>query len=409
MTSPQQPYEGHQQTPHQAVPPNPYALVGEQQEQTRRSRSAQQEQAAQHEQPRVEQHAAPAQYAQHAEQQAQDPQAQQAPPQQQQPQQHGESARVQELRGKLAQVRREVAKSVVGQEPAVTGLIIALLAKGHVLLEGVPGVAKTLLVRTLSSALDLDTKRVQFTPDLMPGDVTGSLIYDAKTGEFEFRRGPVFTNILLADEINRTPPKTQSSLLESMEERQVSVDGVTQPLPTPFMVAATMNPIEYEGTYTLPEAQLDRFLLKLVLDVPERELEVEVLRRHAAGFNPRDLAAAGVTAVLGADDLADAQRAAATTGVSTDVLSYIVDLARATRQSPSVRMGVSPRGTTALLAAAKAWAWLSGYSSVTPDHVQAMVLPVWRHRLQLRPEAELEGIASDAILRSILSSVQVPI
>ncbi|RLQ81577.1 MoxR family ATPase [Mycetocola zhadangensis] len=316
---------------------------------------------------------------------------------------------MQELRGKLAQVRREVAKSVVGQEPAVTGLIIALLAKGHVLLEGVPGVAKTLLVRTLSSALDLDTKRVQFTPDLMPGDVTGSLIYDAKTGEFEFRRGPVFTNILLADEINRTPPKTQSSLLESMEERQVSVDGVTQPLPTPFMVAATMNPIEYEGTYTLPEAQLDRFLLKLVLDVPERELEVEVLRRHAAGFNPRDLAAAGVTAVLGADDLADAQRAAATTGVSTDVLSYIVDLARATRQSPSVRMGVSPRGTTALLAAAKAWAWLSGYSSVTPDHVQAMVLPVWRHRLQLRPEAELEGIASDAILRSILSSVQVPI
>ena len=302
-----------------------------------------------------------------------------------------------------------MAKSVVGQEPAVTGLMIALLAKGHVLLEGVPGVAKTLLVRTLSSALDLDTKRVQFTPDLMPGDVTGSLIYDAKTGEFEFRRGPVFTNILLADEINRTPPKTQSSLLESMEERQVSVDGVTQPLPTPFMVAATMNPIEYEGTYTLPEAQLDRFLLKLVLDVPERELEVEVLRRHAAGFNPRDLAGAGVTAVLGAEDLADAQRAAAATGVSTDVLSYIVDLARATRQSPSVRMGVSPRGTTALLAAAKAWAWLSGYPSVTPDHVQAMVLPVWRHRLQLRPEAALEGIASDVILRSILSSVQVPI
>ncbi|PWC07404.1 AAA family ATPase [Mycetocola zhujimingii] len=321
----------------------------------------------------------------------------------------GEPARVAELREKLVQVRREVAKSVVGQEAAVTGLIIALLAKGHVLLEGVPGVAKTLLVRTLSSALDLDTKRVQFTPDLMPGDVTGSLIYDAKGGEFEFRRGPVFTNILLADEINRTPPKTQSSLLESMEERQVSVDGVTQPLPTPFMVAATMNPIEYEGTYTLPEAQLDRFLLKLVLDIPERELEVEVLRRHAAGFNPRDLSAAGVTAVLGADDLADAQRAAAATGVSADVLGYVVDLARATRQSPSVRMGVSPRGTTALLAAAKAWAWLSGYPSVTPDHVQAMVLPVWRHRLQLRPEAELEGVASDAILRSILTQVQVPI
>jgi MoxR-like ATPase len=380
MTSPQQPYEGHPTPAQGAVPPNPYALVGE----------GQQEQAPQQEPMR---RARPAQSA------AQPEQAQQ----------QGESPRVQELREKLAQVRREVAKSVVGQEPAVTGLIIALLAKGHVLLEGVPGVAKTLLVRTLSSALDLDTKRVQFTPDLMPGDVTGSLIYDAKTGEFEFRRGPVFTNILLADEINRTPPKTQSSLLESMEERQVSVDGVTQPLPTPFMVAATMNPIEYEGTYTLPEAQLDRFLLKLVLDVPERDLEVEVLRRHAAGFNPRDLAAAGVTAVLGADDLAEAQRSAATTRVSADVLAYIVDLARATRQSPSVRMGVSPRGTTALLAAAKAWAWLSGYPSVTPDHVQAMVLPVWRHRLQLRPEAELEGIGSDAILRSILSSVQVPI
>jgi MoxR-like ATPase len=243
----------------------------------------------------------------------------------------------------------------------------------------------------------------------MPGDVTGSLIYDAKTGEFEFRRGPVFTNILLADEINRTPPKTQSSLLEAMEERQVSTDGVTLPLPVPFIVAATMNPIEYEGTYTLPEAQLDRFLLKLVLDVPERDLEVEVLRRHAAGFNPRDLAGAGVTAVLGADDLAEAQLAAETTGVSPDVLSYIVDLARATRRSPSVRMGVSPRGTTALLAAAKSWAWLSGYAWVTPDHVQAMVLPVWRHRLQLRPEAELEGVASDAILRSILQQVQVPI
>lgn len=320
-----------------------------------------------------------------------------------------ESPRIAELREKLAQVRREVGKAVVGQEPAVTGLIIALLAKGHVLLEGVPGVAKTLLVRTLSQALDLDTKRVQFTPDLMPGDVTGSLIYDAKTGEFEFRRGPVFTNIMLADEINRTPPKTQSSLLEAMEERQVSTDGVTLPLPVPFVVAATMNPIEYEGTYTLPEAQLDRFLLKLVLDIPERELEVEVLRRHAAGFNPRDLAGAGVTAVLNAADLAEAQLAAAATGVSPDVLGYIVDLARATRRSPSVRMGVSPRGTTALLAAAKSWAWLSGYSWVTPDHVQAMVLPVWRHRLQLRPEAELEGVGSDAILRSVMQQVQVPI
>jgi MoxR-like ATPase len=318
----------------------------------------------------------------------------------------GDAAR---LRSALAAVRTEVGKAVVGQDGAVTGLIIALLARGHVLLEGVPGVAKTLLVRSLSHALDLDTKRVQFTPDLMPGDVTGSLVYDAQTGGFVFREGPVFTNILLADEINRTPPKTQSALLEAMEERQVSVDGVSRQLPDPFIVAATQNPIEYEGTYALPEAQLDRFLLKLTLDVPERDTEVEVLRRHAAGFNPRDLAGAGVTPVLTASELQAARESAAGVGANPDVLAYIVDLARATRRSPSVKLGVSPRGTTALLAAAKAWAWLSGYESITPDHVQAMLLPVWRHRIQLRPEAELEGVGADAILRSIVQQVQVPI
>ncbi|WP_426623274.1 AAA family ATPase [Leifsonia sp. McL0607] len=313
------------------------------------------------------------------------------------------------LRHALARVRSEVGKAVVGQDGAVTGLMIALLANGHVLLEGVPGVAKTLLVRSLSQALSLSTTRIQFTPDLMPGDVTGSLVYDGQTGGFVFREGPVFTNILLADEINRTPPKTQSALLEAMEERQVSVDGVSRRLPDPFIVAATQNPIEYEGTYTLPEAQLDRFLLKLTLDVPEREVEVEVLRRHAAGFNPRDLAGAGVTPVLDARQLNDARAAAAGVGADPDVLAYIVDLARATRRSPSVQLGVSPRGTTALLAAAKAWAWLSGYDSITPDHVQAMLVPVWRHRIQLRPEAELEGVGADAILRSIVQQVQVPI
>jgi MoxR-like ATPase len=314
-----------------------------------------------------------------------------------------------ELRSAFAQVRTEVGKAVVGQESAVTGLMIALLASGHVLLEGVPGVAKTLLVRALSHALKLETKRIQFTPDLMPGDVTGSLIYDAKAGEFDFREGPVFTNILLADEINRTPPKTQSALLEAMEERQVSVDGVSRKLPIPFLVAATMNPIEYEGTYTLPEAQLDRFLLKLVLDVPERANEVEVLTRHAAGFNPRDLTAAGLKPVLDAKKLAAAQIAVGAVGASADVIGYAVDLARATRQSPSVKLGVSPRGSTALLAASKAWAWLNGFDAITPDHVQAMALPVLRHRIQLRPEAELEGVSPDAILRSILQQVQVPI
>jgi len=313
------------------------------------------------------------------------------------------------LRDAFARLRTEVGKAVVGQDAAVTGLTIALLSGGHVLLEGVPGVAKTLLVRTLSHALNLQTKRVQFTPDLMPGDVTGSLVYDSKAGEFEFRAGPVFTNILLADEINRTPPKTQSALLEAMEERQVSVDGETRKLPVPFMVAATMNPIEYEGTYTLPEAQLDRFLLKLVLDLPERDDEVEVLARHAAGFNPRDLVAAGVTPVLDAAQLALAQAAVARVGASPDVVGYAVDLARATRQSPSVKLGVSPRGAVALLTAAKAWAWLNGFAAITPDHIQAMALPVLRHRIQLRPEAELEGVSPDAILRSILQQVQVPI
>jgi MoxR-like ATPase len=313
------------------------------------------------------------------------------------------------LRASLATVRTEVGKAVVGQDGAVTGLIIALLAGGHVLLEGVPGVAKTLLVRSLSAAMRLDTKRIQFTPDLMPGDITGSAVYDPKSGEFEFREGPVFTNILLADEINRTPPKTQAALLEAMEERQVSADGVTRKLPVPFLVAATMNPIEYEGTYTLPEAQLDRFLLKLVLDLPERDVELEVLRRHAEGFNPRDLAAAGLTPVLDAVTLAAAQADVRTVTVSPDVLGYAVDLARGTRMSPSVKLGVSPRGTTALLAAARAWAWLSGSTGVTPDHIQTMAVPVLRHRIQLRTEAELEGVAPDTVLRSVIQQVQVPI
>jgi MoxR-like ATPase len=314
-----------------------------------------------------------------------------------------------DLRDAFGRVRTEVGKAVVGQDSAVSGLIVALLTGGHVLLEGVPGVAKTLLVRSLSAALDLRTTRVQFTPDLMPGDVTGSVVYDAKAGNFEFRRGPVFTNILLADEINRTPPKTQSALLEAMEERQVTIDGETHALPHPFMVAATQNPVEYEGTYTLPEAQLDRFLLKLVLDLPARDSEVEVMQRHADGFNPRDLAGAGLTAVLGVDDITAARALVAEVGASAELLGYIVDLARATRQSPSVKLGVSPRGTTALLAAAKAWAWLQGAEAITPDHVQAMLLPVWRHRIALRPEAELEGVSADTILRAIVAQIQVPL
>ena len=307
----------------------------------------------------------------------------------------------------LTAVRAEVAKAVVGQDAAVTGLVIALLCRGHVLLEGVPGVAKTLLVRTLARSLELDSKRIQFTPDLMPGDVTGSLVFDSRSAQFSFREGPVFTNLLLADEINRTPPKTQASLLEAMEERQVSVDGRAMKLPDPFLVIATQNPVEYEGTYPLPEAQLDRFLLKLLLPLPERDAEIEVLRRHATGFDPRDLAAAGVAAVASAADLRAARADAAK--VSADqVLGYVVDLARATRRSPSVSLGVSPRGATALVATARAWAWLSGRSFVTPDDVKALAHPTWRHRLQLRPEAELEGVSAEGVLDGVLAAVPVP-
>ena len=312
------------------------------------------------------------------------------------------------LRGALAGVRAEVAKAVVGQDAAVTSLLIALLCRGHVLLEGVPGVAKTLLVRTLSAALDLDTSRVQFTPDLMPGDVTGSLVYDARSAEFSFREGPVFTNLMLADEINRTPPKTQASLLEAMEERQVSVDGTPRPLPEPFLVIATQNPVEYEGTYPLPEAQLDRFLLKVMLPIPERDQEIEVLRRHAAGFSPRDLAGAGVRPVADRAVLDAARDRVARVQVAPEILAYAVDLCRATRMSPSLSLGVSPRGATALLATARAWAWLSGRDYVTPDDVKALAHPTLRHRVQVRPEAELEGVTPETVLSTVLANVPVP-
>jgi MoxR-like ATPase len=313
-----------------------------------------------------------------------------------------------DAREALIRVRAEVAKAVVGQDAAVTGLVIALLCRGHVLLEGVPGVAKTLLVRALSAALQLQTTRVQFTPDLMPGDVTGSLVYDARTAEFSFRQGPVFTNLLLADEINRTPPKTQASLLEAMEERQVSIDGRPRPLPEPFVVAATQNPVEYEGTYPLPEAQLDRFLLKLAMPLPPREVELEVLARHASGFDPRDLAAAGIRPVAGPEQLAAGVAATRSVTVGPEVMGYIVDLVRATRSSPSLSLGVSPRGATALLSTSRAWAWLSGRGYVTPDDVKALARPTLRHRIQLRPEAELEGTTVDGVLDTVLGSVPVP-
>src|SRR4051812_1975230 len=311
-------------------------------------------------------------------------------------------------RAAVLAVREEVGKVVVGQEGVLSGVVAALLVRGHVLLEGVPGVAKTLLVKTVAASLDLDFKRVQFTPDLMPSDVIGQTIYEQRTGDFRFRDGPVFTNLLLADEINRTPPKTQSALLEAMEERQVSVEGGARPLPVPFMVVATQNPVEYEGTYPLPEAQLDRFLFKLVVPYPTAEQELAIVGRHDEGLDPHDVAGAGVRAVAGLADLDRARAEVDAIRVELPVQQYIVSIARATRESPSLSLGVSPRGATMLLHAAKAWAWLAGKDFVTPDEVKAVARPTLRHRIQVRPEVELEGVTPDGVLDGVLATVPVP-
>jgi MoxR-like ATPase len=305
-------------------------------------------------------------------------------------------------------LRDEVGKVVVGQEGALSGLVAALLVRGHVLLEGVPGVAKTLLVKTLAAALDLDFARLQFTPDMMPSDVTGQSILDQSRGDFRFREGPVFTNLLLADEINRTPPKTQAALLEAMEERQVTVEGSSRTLPDPFVVVATQNPVEYEGTYPLPEAQLDRFMFKLLMGYPSFEQETAVLDRHHRGLDPHDVAAAGVRAVAGVADLERARLEVDAVAVEPTVMQYLVALCRATRETPSVQLGVSPRGATALLHASKAWAWLSGRAYLTPDEIKAVAKPTLRHRLLIRPELELEGTTPDGVLDSILASVPTP-
>ncbi len=307
----------------------------------------------------------------------------------------------------LAAVRAEIGKVVVGQDGIVSGLLTALLVGGHVLLEGVPGVAKTLLVKTMATALDLRFSRVQFTPDLMPADLTGQLVLDP-SGGLRFREGPVFTNLLLADEINRTPPKTQSALLEAMEERQVSIDGQARLLPDPILVVATQNPIEYEGTYPLPEAQLDRFLFKLSVEYPTEAEEYELLARHHHGLDPRHPAAAGVRPVLTPARLAAARRAAASVVVEPVVLQYLVALVRATRDTPSTQLGASPRAAVALLAAAKAWAWLSGRSYVTPDEIKIVCKPALRHRVSVRPELAVEGVTTDAVLDRVLASVPSP-
>jgi MoxR-like ATPase len=242
----------------------------------------------------------------------------------------------------------------------------------------------------------------------MPSDVIGQVIFDSKTGSFRFREGPVFTNVLLADEINRTPPKTQAALLEAMEERQVSIEGAAHPLPVPFVVVATQNPVEYEGTYPLPEAQLDRFLFKLLVQYPSAEQEQVVLERHDRGLDPHDLAAAGIRPVATAHDLEAARLEVDELRVEPPVMAYIVQLARATRSSPSLTLGVSPRGAAMVLHAAKAWAWLAGRDFVTPDEVKAVAKPCLRHRIQLKPELELEGVTADGVLDGVLASVPAP-
>jgi len=305
-------------------------------------------------------------------------------------------------------VRAEVGKVVIGQEGVVSGLIAALLVGGHVLLEGVPGVAKTLSAKALASSMDLAFQRVQFTPDLMPSDVIGQNIFQAGQGSFEFREGPVFTNFLLADEINRTPPKTQAALLEAMEERQVTIEGNAMPLPRPFIVIATQNPIEYEGTYPLPEAQLDRFLFQLTVGYPTAEQELQIVGAHDSGLNAHDLASSGLRAVASGADLLAGRAEIEAQRVDPRVQQYIVSLVRATRDVPSFSLGVSPRGATMLLKAAKAWAWLSGRGYVTPDEVKAIAKPALRHRCQLRPELALEGATIDGVLDSVLAAVPVP-
>lgn len=304
----------------------------------------------------------------------------------------------------LQALRAEIAKVVVGQDAVVSGLVVALLCRGHVLLEGVPGVAKTLLVRTLAAALRLDFKRVQFTPDLMPGDVTGSLVYDARTAEFEFRSGPVFTNLLLADEINRTPPKTQAALLEAMQESQVSVEGTTYRLPDPFCVLATANPIEYEGTYPLPEAQLDRFLLRVSFGYPDAEEEWTVLRRRI----DRRRESAELEPVVDAATLVRMRAAMENVAVEDSIGRYIVDIVAATRSHPQIQVGASPRGSLALLLLSRAKAVLAGRDYVIPEDVKTVAPAALSHRISLRPELWLRNVDARGVVADVCESTPTP-
>lgn len=305
-------------------------------------------------------------------------------------------------------IKNEVRKAIAGQDAPIEQALVAVLANGHVLLEGVPGIAKTLLVRALSRALNLEYGRIQFTPDLMPTDVIGTNVFNPKQGEFELRKGPVFVSVLLADEINRTPPKTQAALLEAMEERRVTIDGAGHPLPQPFLVFATQNPIEFEGTYPLPEAQLDRFLLKVVLTYPEESVEVDVLRRHHAGFRPQRLEEAGIAPVVSGEELMKLQGEVAKITVEEKIFAYIYHLVQATRSSSDILVGASPRAGIAMLNCGKAMAAIRGRDFVIPDDIKDLAMPILRHRILLRPEAEIEGLTADRVLASLIEAQVVP-
>ena len=308
----------------------------------------------------------------------------------------------------LDRVRQAIATRVVGQDATVSDALVAYLARGHVLVEGVPGTAKTLLVRSLASALGLRFARIQFTPDLMPSDVTGVNVLRDQARGFEFQPGPVFTDLLLGDEINRAPAKTQSALLEAMAERQVTVDGVSRPLGEAFTVFATQNPVEHEGTYPLPEAQLDRFLIKTVMPYPSRDAELELLTRYENGFDAERLRDADLAAALGPDEVAALRRLVDGVRVAPEVRAYVADIARATREERMLALGASPRATVSLFRAARAAAVLEGRDFVTPDDVKGIAPAVLRHRIVLAPELEVEGRTPDDVLAALLARVRAP-